>query len=514
MNEENLRKLYERLGIAESPAGPPPPPLPAPLTIVEAPAAPPSPETRAAEAIYSPLERPVETRSTLSLPLLLVSIGAIVAALVLIVRQTGSPPAPPKPPVAVAPSPAPAPPFAATPTAPPVAPPEPVTPPSAPPMDPPPPPPAPPLPPELTPAEKRAARIRRNGGNDASEASVARALDWLVRHQASTGEWEAMHFERKCPLTASCQVKAAPGDPLYTPGATGLALLAFMGAGFSPSDGPHAKTISLGLAWLVEHQNSEGGITHDLRVLFYNQAVATRALCEAAALTRDDRYRSAAQKALDYLGRNQLADGGWNYFHDPGEVERNDASITGWVAFAIRAADEAGLEVPPDMKGRVRDFFVRRTDAKTGEVIYANRDPGAGRRGSGAAALGLFVRGLLGTDDPDTARKAAARVVAARPDWEKFQDAQVKSNNKEFPFSPDQNMAGWYYGTEAMYRLGGENWSAWNGAARDLLVENQVRAGHRAGSWEPELSYIGREGGRVFSTAIGVMILTIYARER
>ena len=511
MNEENLRKLYDRLGISESPAGPPPPPLPAPLTILEPRVdAPPSPEPPPPGNAPSTFGRIVETRVTISLPMLLLSIGAIAAALVLIIRQTAAPPAPPKPPVTVAPPP----PVVAPPSTPPAAPPEPVKPPAPSPIDPPPEPPPPPPPPEPTPEEKRAARILQNGGNEASQAAVARALDWLVRHQASTGEWEAMHFERKCPLTSSCQVKAASGDPLYTPGTTGLALLAFMGAGFSPSHGPHARTISLGLAWLIERQNPEGGITHDLKVLFYNQAVATRALCEAAALTRDERYRSAAQKALDYLGKSQLADGSWNYYHDPAEAPRNDASIAGWVVFAIRAAEEAGLVVPAEMKGRVRDFFIRRTDAKTGEVIYADREPGAGRRGSGPAALGLFGRGLLGGDDPETARKAAVRIVAARPDWEKFLDAQVKTAGKEIPFDPDQNMAGWYYGTEAMFRRGGEDWTAWNAAARDLLVQHQVRAGHRDGSWEPETSYIGREGGRVFSTAIAVMILTIYARER
>ncbi len=512
MNEENLRKLYDRLGIGESPAVPPPPPLPAPLTILQPQVeAPPAPEPRPPlVSAPSTLDRIVETRVTVSLPLFLLSICAIAAALILIVRQTGAPSTPSKPPVTAAPHP----PVIAPPSTPPAAPPEPVKPPDPPPVDPPPPPPGPPPPPEPTPEERRAARILRNGGNEASQAAVARALDWLARHQAATGEWEAMHFERKCPLTSSCQVKAASGDPMYTPGTTGLALLAFMGAGGSPAEGPHARTIALGLAWLIERQNSEGGIAHDLKVLFYNQAVATRALCEAAALTRDERYRSAAQKALDYLGKSQLGDGSWNYFHDPADAPRNDASIAGWVVFAIRAAEEAGLIVPPEMKGRVRDFFIRRTDAKTGEVIYAEREPGLGRRGSGPAALGIFARGFLGQDDPETARKAAVRVVAARPDWEKFLDAQVKSATKELPFDPDQNMAGWYYGTEAMFRRGGEDWTAWNGAVRDLLVEHQVRAGHRDGSWEPETSYIGREGGRVFSTSIAVMILTIYARER
>jgi hypothetical protein len=65
-----------------------------------------------------------------------------------------------------------------------------------------------------------------------------------------------------------------------------------------------------------------------------------------------------------------------------------------------------------------------------------------------------------------------------------------------------------------MFRRGGADWDAWNAALRDLLVEHQVPEGHAAGSWLPEHTYIGREGGRVFSTAIGALMLSIYARER
>lgn len=513
MNEENLRKLYERLGIAESSASPPPPPLPAPVSVAEPPIVEPLPEEpRRLENAPSTLGRLAETRVTLSLPVLILSIGAIVGGLVLI-SQVKGPGSTPKPPVATAPSPGPRP--VGPPVAPPVMPPTiPDPPPPTPPVAPPSIPPAPPPPPELTAAEKRAARIRSNGGNEDTEAAVARALDWLARHQAETGEWEAMHFERKCPRAGSCQVKEAPGDKLYTPGVTALALLAFMGAGHSSTEGPYTKTLSLGLAWLIERQNSEGAILEGKRVLFYNHAVATRALCEATRLTGDPRFQSAAQKALDYLGRTQNADGGWSYYRDAAEPERNDASITGWVAFAVRAAEEAGLTVPAEMRGRIRDLFGRRTVNGTAEVQYTDREPGAGRRGSGLVGLGLFVRGRLGEDDADLSRRAVERLLAARPDWDLFLSAQIRSGAREFPFNPDQNFAGWYYGTEGMFRRGGEEWVAWNEALRAALVNHQVREGHPGGSWEPETSYIGREGGRVFSTAIAALMLTIYARER
>lgn len=524
MKEENLRRLYERLGIGESPAAPPPPPLPAPEPDLEflpdKPASPPPQPMTVPPAASGPsrLERLAETRVTISLPVLLASLGAIVGGLVIIsLVKGGSTPdktrvvstAPRKSPAPSPPPPDPAP--VKRPSEPAYSPPA--------PPDPPPPPPPPP-PPKLTPAEERAIRIRNQGGTEESEAALARALDWLARHQADTGEWEAMHFERKCPRTGSCQVKdandkpVAPGDPLYTPGVTALSLLAFLGAGHTPVEGPYTKNVSLGLAWLIERQNPEGGILEGKRVHFYNHALATRALCEAARLTNDSRFRAAAQKAVDYMGKTQNADGGWSYYRDPTEGERNDTSVTGWMALAVQSAERAGLALPQDIKGRIRDLFVRRTDGTTGEVIYSDRDPGAGRRGAGLIGMGLLVRGAFGPEDPEIARRAVVRLMAARPDWDLFTQSQERSHRREITFSPDQNFAGWYYGTEALFRRGGEDWKSWNDALRELLVEHQVKEGHSGGSWAPETSYIGREGGRVFSTAIAAIILTIYARER
>jgi len=522
VNEDNLRRLYDRLGIGEAPASPPPRPLPQspppplgqpPPVETEPPKEPSAPAAAPSQdQIPSPVDRLAESKIAVSIPLLVVSIAAIGLALLIIVRHSDAPPAPPpRTPVAHAPTPTPAP---AEPTsvvpAPTTAPDPP-----APPMGDPPNPPPPPPPPSLTPQEVRFNRIRANGGTDNSESAVLRGLDWLARHQADTGEWEGMLFERLCPKGDSCQSSSAPGDQAYTPGITGLALVAFLGAGHSPTEGLYAKTVSRGLAWLVLHQDPDGGIrVTGGEVNFYNQAVATRALCEAAGATGDGRFRGAAQKALDYLEKTQYPDGGWNYFRDPALPDRNDASITGWAVLALRAGQEAGLRVAPDMKSRARDFFLRRTDATTGEVLYAERDPGSGRRGPGLAGLGFACRSWLGDENPDVARLSAARVLAAIPDGAKYLDGQEKAARKEFSFSLEQNMAGWYYGTEAMFRRGGAAWVAWNTALRDLLVDRQFRRTHRAGSWDPETGYIGREGGRVFSTAIGVLIMTIYARER
>jgi hypothetical protein len=515
VNEQNLRKLYERLGIGESPPPSPPRPLPvpeAPLYIESPPVAEPvRPDFPPPEGMISstPLRTPAR-KVVLSIPLLVISLGAIAFGLLLVTRSGGSS-AEPKAPVVVAPR---TPPPVVDPPVPPPTIPEPATPAIPDPPDPiPPPPPLAPPPPELTPEQKRAERIRAQGGTDETEKALGLALDWLARHQSEDGSWDAQDFVLRCTNLGNCLDSDAKGDKYYTPGVTGLALLAFLGAGHGPDSQTHGRTVSMGLKWLVENQESDGSIRYRKNkwILFYNQAVATRALCEATRATGDTRFRSAAQKAIDFLGRSQNADGGWDYFQKTKDEERNDASIAGWVGFAVRAGEAAGLKIPDSMKERILDLFNRRTTVDTGEVIYADRNPGAGRRGAGLVALGLYVRGW-GQANPVVTSRATSRLLAARPDWDAYYAAQGRI--KEIKFHPDHNFAAWYYGAEAAWGLGGTTWSSWNDRMRPVLVDHQVREGHSAGSWVPELGYIGREGGRVFSTAVAALMLTMYARER
>jgi hypothetical protein len=80
----------------------------------------------------------------------------------------------------------------------------------------------------------------------------------------------------------------------------------------------------------------------------------------------------------------------------------------------------------------------------------------------------------------------------------------------------------WYYGTVAMFQLGGEPWERWNHRLRDILLPLQDREksaagrkGHSFGSWQPygkDWGRWGRMGGRVYSTAVAVLTLEIYYR--
>ena len=69
----------------------------------------------------------------------------------------------------------------------------------------------------------------------------------------------------------------------------------------------------------------------------------------------------------------------------------------------------------------------------------------------------------------------------------------------------------WYYGSYAMYQMGGRHWKAWNSAMKRTLLPSQRAQGHLAGSWDPVGPW-GSHGGRVYSTALMVLCLEVYYR--
>ena len=57
-----------------------------------------------------------------------------------------------------------------------------------------------------------------------------------------------------------------------------------------------------------------------------------------------------------------------------------------------------------------------------------------------------------------------------------------------------------------MFQLGGDHWKVWSEALDRALLPAQRREGCEAGSWDP-VGVWGSEGGRIFATAMSILIL-------
>jgi hypothetical protein len=232
--------------------------------------------------------------------------------------------------------------------------------------------------------EKAAAPLPSAPKPSTREHAIEAGLAWLARHQSPDGSWRARAVD------ADCNRSFDPGNPKiewtdhYDVGSTALGALAFIRAGDSN------PALAKALEWLRAQQNEQGFFSKE-RSFIYNEALATLALVEHYAATKDESERVPAQRAVDFLVHAQRpspsGEGvwGWRYnsrmeieqkfaAKEPSEQEKrelydSDVSITGWAAAALSSAVKAGLKVDPAaLKGAAE--FVRWCSARDGLVGY------------------------------------------------------------------------------------------------------------------------------------------------
>lgn len=359
-----------------------------------------------------------------------------------------------------------------------------------------------PLPPETRVRETAAAFAKRDPrSRPASPADgvVDRGLAWLARTQSSDGHWSLGAYD---PAGAGGRVRLQSDTA-----ATGLALLAFLGAGHDHFDGPHRDTVRRGLEWLVSVQKEDGDLfvpsdpVSNSCAWLYSHGIATTALCEAVGMTGDPRLRPAAGKAIGFIAAaQQPGRGGWRYL-PRGD---SDLSVSGWMVVALRSGVLAGLEVPPEtLAGVGRLLDASALPGEPGGFVYNTRDPGqrpTDQSGACMTALGTLMRLHTGTPRDDAAVIAAgARLGALRPTYGKAGD-----RNRDAYL--------WYYSSQVLVHVGGNAWDPWYRQLTTLLEARQTTRGPDAGSWEP-LGAIpdrwGPFGGRLYVTALHLLALEV-----
>jgi hypothetical protein len=349
----------------------------------------------------------------------------------------------------------------------------------------------------------RTELAQRAGASPASEQAVERALDWLARHQDSDGRWDgsSAKYDDGSPVKGDDDftIHCPPGEPCFgeciyweaDTALTGLALLAFLGSGYNQVDGKYSETVGKGVGFLLLQQKPDGDLRGRSRAVgMYCHAMATLALCEAYALTGDERLRAPVARAITFLVGARARDGlAWRY--DRG-FSTGDTSILGWVVMALKSAKVVGIPSPDTLReGSLTWLQKVAGGAELGLARYQPKDPVTPTM----TAEAWVCRQFLGVGGPSPASTEAADYLLAHG-----------------PNRDPYNLYYWYYGTLAMYQHGGEAWSRWNAAVRDPLVQRQRQSGHIAGSWDPDDSLYGAKGGRLYCTALATLTLEVYYR--
>ena len=343
-------------------------------------------------------------------------------------------------------------------------------------------------------------RLQKNGGGEDTESAVLAGLLWLQAHQAKNGSWGRVAASRLCRTEPPCSGMVVECHLA----SSGLALLAFLGAGYTHRDGPQS-TFALTVRRATEYISScqlQSGLFDDPDPRhLYTHAICTFALAELYGLTQDQALREPVLRGLAYLSTAQQDNGGWDY--NGLRSGRGDASITSWCVMALRAARAAGLPVSSATWRGAQRFYNVATDSNAAAVCYSVQ---SGLRSGGSLALtasGILGRNYLGIGGGPVEKLLLEKVEECPP-------APGKTpTGSESPYQ--YTLYYIYYGTLVMFHEGGEAWSVWNATMKKELLGSQCRDGHAKGSWNP----VGCDSGpglRIYTTAMAVLNLEVYYR--
>ncbi len=341
----------------------------------------------------------------------------------------------------------------------------------------------------------RRAAIGRYGGTEGSEAAVELGLRWLAAHQSDDGRWSASQFNKQCPKGEMCGRSRGPEG--YDAGVTGLALLAFLGAGYTHKQGAYRETVDRAIRWLVTRQDPKGFFFDSTTVRnlpggMYGHGVCTFALGEACAMTEDASLKPVLERAVKATESSQQAPGGWYYTTDPND-RASELTLSVWHMMGLQAAKKSGVPVPePAVKKAMA--YVRDSTDLSGGVYYSHRS----NITLGATGAGLFARCMFGMTEGNWLEKGVA-YIDQQPE---VQPSLQREQKWEYIYC-------WYYRTLVGFQLQGRHWRDWNRKLRPFLVATQRSAGHGAGAWNT-VDYA--DAGTVYSTAMCVLMLETYYR--
>ena len=353
----------------------------------------------------------------------------------------------------------------------------------------------------------RSPKALAQGAEPTTEASIHLGLEFLARHQSADGSWSLSGFDRDEPQYLN-QLESDTA-------ATGLALLAFQGAGYNHREFKYARQVDHAIQWLIENQGPDGRLyvssESDPVCRMYSHGIAALALSEAYGMTQDANLKKPAQKAIDFIVKMQdPRKGGWRYDDRPGKLS-TDTSVSGWMMMAMQSGRLAGLRVDDDSFESIGNWLDVAADPDN--ISRYRYDPFAtnsngvsriqGRRPTiSITSVGLLMRIYSGWDRNDPRLLAGADYLV---------NNQLPSDST--PLLRDTYY--WYYATQVLKYVDGPQWKTWNDQLRPLLIRSQEKEGDFAGSWHPYRPVPdrwGSFGGRIYVTTMNLLSLEVRHR--
>jgi hypothetical protein len=405
-----------------------------------------------------------------------------------------------------------------------------------------------------------AGSVASPGSRSVREKHVKAALRWLARHQNADGSWSVTQFQKNCGqhgYSEDCSKSEFAGNEQYDVGVTGLALLAFLGGGYAPSnrepvysgaEGTQAIKEILGEAhvltygevvkrackYLLSVQDASGRLGPEVDRYIYNHLLGTLALTEAYRITGIWLLRGPAQRGVQFLVDSRTPRSGWRYGYRAADT---DSSVSGWAVSVLRSAEAAGLSFDRSLYDDVRKWFDQVTVAANiprkclGDETWdeskkftltgylSPKDAGRLVSVSGInehysftpALTAIMVLSSVFMDGKASAKAEGGVETLLRflpSPWSTFDRGSWRKVDFYY----------WYHASYALFQLTSpddDRWKRWGEALRRALMDTQNLKGFddlcAEGSWEP-IDRWSCEGGRVYATAMGALTLEVYYR--
>jgi hypothetical protein len=301
-----------------------------------------------------------------------------------------------------------------------------------------------------------------------TQRAIDRGLAWLTKRQILSGRNEG-----------------AFGHGGYPGGVAVCSLsgLAFMCSGNPPGQGPFGRNIDRCVKYINSCVQDSGfisvpGIGQDQ---MYGHGFATLFLSEVYGMSDrqevDSTVGEKLRKAVKLTCQCQNDAGGWRY--QPVKSDA-DLSITICQIMGLRAARDAGLQVPDEVRSRCIDYVKKSQNGDGGFRYQIGGGSGSTFPLTAAGVVSLYSAGIY---DGEPVTKALKWLMNYLP-------GKGSNNTGHFFY-------GHYYAVQAMWHAGGEYWSKWYPAIRDTLLARQAGDG----SWpDPEVC-------PEFGTAMACIIL-------
>ncbi|MFM7207127.1 MAG: prenyltransferase/squalene oxidase repeat-containing protein [Planctomycetaceae bacterium] len=324
-----------------------------------------------------------------------------------------------------------------------------------------------------------------SGGGGDTERAVDRSLKWIISHQLPDGGWS---FDMKaCPSCGGRCSGSGGSRAGDRTGATAMALLPFLGRGYTHREGPYKLQVNKGITFLAQRVMAGKGRAYDAKGNLYSQGLTGIALSECFAMSQDNRLSAPTQLALNYIMQAQdPVGGGWRYTpRQPG-----DTSAVGWQIMALKSGNMASLQVNHATVKKAVEFL--NSVESEGGSRYGYTDPS--KPTPGRTAVGLLCRMYLGWKKDNSAlQDGVAYLAKTGPTADLYYD---------------------YYATQVMHHVEGDAWVSWNKRMKELLLKAQATKDHEAGSWHTgfDRGHAAEAAGRLYCTSLATMILEVYYR--